>query len=43
VRDQVAPGFAVVLNWAQGAWDQAKQTVAEKLRRSAEDSGEKAT
>lgn len=34
VRSQLAPGFAAVLNWAVGAWDQAKHTVAETLRRS---------
>lgn len=34
VRSQLAPGVDAVVNWAVGAWDQAKHTVAETLRRS---------
>lgn len=43
VRTQVAPGLAAVFNWAEGAWQQAKQSVAETLRRSDAQDGDKAT
>ena len=34
VRSQLAPGFAAMLDWAKGAWDQARSRLAEKPYRS---------
>lgn len=43
LRTQLAPGFAALVDWAEGAWDQARSRLAEETQRSNAGSGEKST
>jgi tetratricopeptide (TPR) repeat protein len=42
-KEQVAPEFEAMVQWAKGSWDQAKQAVAEKMRSLDEGDEEEAT
>jgi tetratricopeptide (TPR) repeat protein len=42
-KEQVAPEFEAMVQWAKGSWDQAKQAVAEKMRSLDEGGEEEAT